>query len=274
MYSISRIFIYPVKSLSGFEVNEAMLTDRGLQYDRRWMLVNQNNYFLTQREYPQMSLLQTAIEQNELIIYHKHNPADKIHIPVNGANDKDIVPVHIWEDECMAVPVSKEADEWFTKQLSISCRLVYMPETTLRKVDPKYATPTDVVAFSDAYPLMIIGEASLNDLNNRLHEPVSIERFRPNIFFAGGKPYSEDRMEHITINDINIYGVKLCARCTIPTVNPSTAEKGKEPLRTLATYRTKDNKIYFGQNVLHKQTGLIKKGDRIEVISTKELIHF
>ncbi len=274
MYTISQLFIYPVKSLAGFETDEAVVTDRGLQHDRRWMLVDENNRFLTQREYPQMCLLQTSISGGDLIIYHKHHTSNKIIIPLNNVNDQGIMQVQVWDDMCEALPVSNEADKWFIQQLSVNCRLVYMPDSSHRQVDLQYALPGDIAAFSDGYPLLMIGQASLDDLNKRLHEHVPIERFRPNLVFSGGLPYAEDKMAHIKINDIDMYGVKLCARCTIPTVNQSTAEKGKEPLTTLATYRAKDNKIYFGQNVLIKKTGLIKKGNVMEVISTKELIRF
>ncbi|HVZ96057.1 MAG TPA: MOSC N-terminal beta barrel domain-containing protein, partial [Chitinophagaceae bacterium] len=259
-------------SLAGFEVDEAVVTDRGLQYDRRWMLVDRNHCFLTQREYPQMCLLQTAISGNDLVVYHKQDPFDRIIVPVNNENKVPALEVRVWDDVCTALPVSAAADEWFTRHLSLPCQLVYMPESTHRQVDLKYAQPGNIAAFSDAYPLLVIGQASLDDLNNRLPEPLPIERFRPNLVFTGGSPYDEDAMNHIKINGLDMYGVKLCARCTIPTINPSTAGKGKEPLTTLAAYRSKDNKIYFGQNVLIRQTGLIKKGNAIQVISTRELI--
>jgi uncharacterized protein YcbX len=270
MYTISQLFVYPVKSLGGIEVTEAQLTDRGLQYDRRWMLVDVNNQFLTQREHPEMCLLQTAIQVNELIVYHKNNPGDNIHIPLQPLPGMATITVQVWDDECGAQLVSEIADAWFSARLSIPCRLVYMPDSEKRKVDPEYASEDDITSFSDGYPLLIIGKASVDDLNSRLAEPLSLNRFRPNIVFTGGKPYEEDIMEHVKINSIDLYGVKLCARCAITTINQATAERAKEPLKTLATYRMKNNKIYFGQNILHKQTGVLKVGDTIKVISTKE----
>ena len=268
MYTISQLYIYPVKSLGGFEVQSAQLTDRGLQYDRRWMVVDSNNNFLTQRVHPSMSLLQAAIVNNELIIYNKNNIADKISTflqPAPAATSKVIV----WDDVCQAQYVSAKADEWLSAKLNMPCRLVYMPDSEKRKVDSQYALQDEVTSFSDGYPVLIIGQASLDDLNKRMPEPLPMDRFRPNIVFTGGLPYDEDTMEHILVNNINLYGVKLCARCVLTTINQTTALKAKEPLQTLASYRMKNSKIYFGQNILYKQTGNIKVGHVIETLKSK-----
>lgn len=270
MYTISQLFIYPVKSLGGIEVTQAHLTDRGLQYDRRWMLVDNNNHFLTQREYPVMCLLQTAIEGNKLLIYHKDNPDDKVYVLLQPIPTNTTIQVQVWEDECTAQFVSDEADEWFSNKLSMPCRMVFMPENVKRKVDHRYAIDEDITSFSDGYPLLMIGQASLDDLNRRLEELLPMDRFRPSIVFAGGQPYDEDTMSHIRINEIDLYGVKLCARCVVTTINQTNSIKAKEPLRTLADYRMKNNKIHFGQNVLLQQTGYLKTGDVIKVIQTKQ----
>ena len=268
MYTISQLYIYPVKSLGGFEVQSAQLTDRGLQYDRRWMLVDSNNNFLTQRKHSIMSLLQVAIDKEKLIIYHKSDVTDTISIDLQPAPIATI-KVIVWDDECQAQYVSEEADEWLSAKLKMPCRLVYMPESEKRKVDERYAHKDEVTSFSDGYPVLIIGQASLDDLNKRMPKPLPMDRFRPNIVFTGGLPYDEDTMEHILVNNIDLYGVKLCARCVLTTINQTTALKANEPLKTLASYRMKNNKIYFGQNILYKQTGNIKVGDVIETVKTK-----
>ena len=265
MYTISQLFIYPVKSLGGFEVTSAQLTDRGLQYDRRFMLIDSSNHFLTQREHPVMSLLQTAIEGNELVIFHKNKASDKIIIPLQPPSAATI-KVKVWDDECAAQYVSDSADEWLSNKLSQPCRLVYMPDSEKRLVDEKYANNKEITSFSDGYPLLIIGQASLDDLNSRLSEPLPMNRFRPNIVFTGGAPYDEDIMEQIVINGIDMYGVKLCARCVLTTINQTNGIKAKEPLKTLAGYRMKNNKIYFGQNILYKQTGHLKVGEVINIV--------
>ena len=268
MYTISQLLIYPIKSLGGFEVNTAKLTDRGLQYDRRWMLVDMNNKFLTQREHPIMCMLQTIIENDELIIYHKNNIEDRLATPLYPTAATTI-KVNVWDDECDAQLVSELADQWFTQKLSMDCRLVFMPDTEKRRVEEDYAHDNEITAFSDGYPLMMIGQASLDDLNSRLPEHLPMDRFRPNIVFTGGNPFDEDTMEHILINDINLYGVKLSSRCVLTTINQTNAKKGKEPLKTLAGYRQKNNKIYFGQNLLFKQMGKLAIGDIIEVVKSK-----
>ena len=273
MYTISQLFIYPVKSLGGLEVTFTQLTNRGFQNDRRFMLVDSSNNFLTQREYPVMSLLQTAIEGNKLVIFHKNNTADKVAVPLQPAPGPT-TKVKVWDDDCAAQYISDSADEWLSNKLSIPCRLVYMPDSEKRLVDEKYADNNEITSFSDGYPLLIIGQASLDDLNNRLAEPLPMDRFRPNIVFVGGAPYDEDIMEHFVINDIDLYGVKLCARCTIPTINQTNASKASEPLKTLAGYRMTNNKIYFGQNILFKQTGWLKQGDTIKIIKSKAAVMF
>ncbi len=268
MYTISQLYIYPIKSLGGFAVQSAHLTDRGLQYDRRWMVVDNNNNFLTQRQDPLMSLLQVAIENDKLVIFHKNNIADKIAVPLQPlptATSKVIV----WDDECQGQYVNADADIWLSAKLAMPCRLVYMPDSEKRKVDGRYARQDEVTSFSDGYPVLIIGQASLDDLNKRMPEPLPMDRFRPNLVFSGGQPYDEDTMEHVLVNNIDLYGVKLCSRCVLTTINQATALKAKEPLKTLASYRMKNNKIYFGQNILYGQTGSLKVGDIIEIIKSK-----
>ena len=268
MYTISQLFIYPIKSLGGIEVKSAQLTDRGLQYDRRWMLVDDHNHFLTQREFPVMALLQTAIENDRLIIYPKNNIGDRFSLPLLP-EVKVTAKVTIWDDECTAQYVSTEADEWFTQKLGMACRLVYMPDTDKRKVDKQYAHNEEITGFSDGYPLMIIGQPSLDELNSRLLAPLPMDRFRPNLVFTGGAAFDEDKMEQVKINGVDLFGVKLCARCVVTTINQSTATKDKEPLKTLATFRQKNNKIYFGQNMLFTQTGSFTIGDGITLVKEK-----
>lgn len=268
MYTISHLFIYPVKSLGGFELSAAILTDRGFQYDRRWMLVDEQNKFLTQREYPVMSLLQTVIEGEQLLIYRKGNRADRLELSLQPSQAATFM-VKVWDDDVEVQYVNIVADEWLSRQLNIACKLVYMPEASHRKVDQRFAQAEEITSLSDAYPLLVVGQASLDDLNGHLQEKLPIDRFRPNIVFSGGRPYDEDIMQHFIINDINLYGVKLCARCPITTINQSTATKGKEPLKTLAGYRLVNKNIYFGQNVLFDKAGTIRVGDELRVVHFK-----
>ncbi len=231
------------------------------------MLIDDDNRFMTQRDFSSLALLRVNINKEGLQVTHKHNKSIFI-IPFLPQTN-NFFPVEVWSDKCKAQQVSEEADKWFSEMLSFSCRLVFMPDNTRRKVDGRYAFNKEITSFADGYPMLLIGQSSLDDLNSRLKESISINRFRPNIVFTGGKPFEEDILEHFTINNINFYGVKLCARCVTTTINQENAIKGKEPLKTLATYRMHKNKIYFGQNILHHGEGIIKIDDLIEVKKRK-----
>ncbi|MCF6407192.1 MOSC domain-containing protein [Chitinophaga filiformis] len=261
MLRVSDLYIYPVKSLGGFSLPAATLTDRGFQYDRRWMLIDENNRFLSQREVPAMALLQVTLEEEHLLITNKKT-ADLIKIPYEPSTSETVL-VTVWDDNCTGLRVSDEADAWFTRQLAMPCRLVYMPDSTQRTVDKAYAHNEEITSFSDGYPLLIIGQASLDDLNSRLASPLPMNRFRPNIVFTGGLPFQEDDMKQFSIGDIQFFGVKPCARCVITTIDQESGIKAKEPLKTLSTYRAKNQKIYFGQNLLFNGSGTIRVGDTI-----------
>jgi uncharacterized protein len=267
MLSVSQLFIYPIKSLGGISLNSAEVTDRGLRHDRRWMLVDDNNNFLTQRVFPQMALLKVLLNEDGLLVQHKKHEGN-ILVPLEAMGNE--YKVKVWSDVCKAIEVNDQVSEWFCDMLSMKCKLVYMPNQTRRRVDSRYASNKEITSFSDAYPFMVIGQSSLDDLNTRLKETVSINRFRPSIVFTGGAPYEEDELAHFSINKINFYGVKLCARCVVTTINQDEATKGNEPLYTLSTYRKRNNKIYFGQNLVHSGEGTITIGDSIELIERKK----
>ena len=270
MITVSELYIYPVKSLGGIKIDTAELTDRGFRHDRRWMLVDNDNRFLTQREHSQMALIGTSITEDGIYVFQKSSPSQHVLIPFSYSSGKKII-VNIWDDLCDAVAVSDELNEWFSDALSISCKLVHMPDDSLRKVDERFAvTKNEVTSFSDAYPILIISQESLNDLNSRLPHELPMNRFRPNIVVEGCEPYEEDTMQHFRINGIDFYGVKLCARCVMPTINQDTAEKSKEPTRTLYSYRRREHNVYFGQNVLYHNAGVIKVGDTLDILQKSE----
>lgn len=264
MLVVSQLFIYPIKSLGGIALTTAQLTDRGLQHDRRWMLIDDNNRFLSQREHAQMALFKLEVLADALKV--TYTDGSTINIPFKPLK-QDLLDVTIWDDTCTGQMVSDAVDAWFTVKLGFPARLVYMPDETHRAADPRYTTQGTISSFADAYPALLIGQASLDDLNNRLAEKLSMNRFRPNIVFTGGEAYSEDQMNHITVNGIDMYGVKLCARCVMTTINQETTAKSKEPLKTLAGYRRKGAKILFGQNITFSSTGTIQVGDKINVLS-------
>ena len=269
MPTISQLYIYPIKSLGGIAVDRAMVTNRGLQFDRRFMLVDDDNFFITQRRQPKMALFRTFIEGEKLIVHHKDNTDEKLLVPLVPGLGTERTLVNVWEDCCEAQFVNDEADKWFSDKLDFSCRLVYMPESTQREVDTDYAIDKNITSFADDFHVLLIGETSLNDLNSRLEKPLPMNRFRPNMVMEGGTPFEEDTMEEFSINGIDFCGVKLCSRCVVTTIDQETGFTDREPLKTLATYRSFSNKLFFGQNVLCRGTGMVRIGDEIRIVKTK-----
>jgi uncharacterized protein len=264
--TLSEIWIYPIKSLGGLSLPRAVVQERGLQYDRRWMIVDEHNRFVTQRSLHRMALLQVALEGTCLRVTDRANDTPPLRIPLLPLAGESL-RVSIWDDEAVeAVAVGAEADHWLSRALDRSLRLVYMPNSSERRVDPDYAHRQEIVSFADAYPFLLIGQASLDDLNQRLANPVSMRRFRPNLVVTGAAPYAEDEWRQLRVGTQEFSGVKPCARCVLTTVDPDTAQTGPEPLKTMATYRQRNNKIYFGQNLLTQTTGEVAVGDRVEVL--------
>lgn len=261
---LSEIHIYPIKSLGGIRLEQAQLEEKGLQYDRRWMLIDDNGMFITQRKYPELALFQLRLEEGRLFVCHKNHPEDEVAFGIDELVGAPIM-VSIWDDTSQALEVNPKISQWFSSLMKMNLRLVGMPPEERRLVDTKYAINEEVVSFADGYPCLIIGQASLDQLNKKLEVPVLMDRFRPNLVFTGGKPHQEDDFHIFHIGEIHFTAVKPCARCVLITVDQQSGTKGTEPLRTLAGYRSFDKKILFGQNLLHKGTGILRVGDEIKV---------
>ena len=184
---------------------------------------------------------------------------------VRGAQGASL-PVVVWRDKVNAIPVGGDADAWLSEFLAIDCRLVVFPYDARRAVDPDYAAATDQVGFADGFPFLLISQASLDDLNARLAQPVPMLRFRPNLVVEGCAAYAEDGWRRIRIGELEFRVAKPCSRCIIPTIDPATAQRSAEPLRTLMSYRRRDNRIYFGQNLIHDGTGRLAVGMPVEVL--------
>ncbi|MCF1752759.1 MOSC domain-containing protein [Mariniradius sediminis] len=259
------IYIYPIKSLGGIRLPKANLEERGLQWDRRWMLVDGKGDFLTQRVHPSMALLQVELRADGLLVFHKQDPTKRINIPFTPQSEATR-PVTVWDDTVLGQEVSKEVDAWFSEILGMPCGLVWMPPSTERKIDAKYAVNSESVGFADAMPYLLIGQSALDDLNARLQSPVPMDRFRPNLVFSGGPAYIDDTWDKVKIGDALFKITKPCARCVLTTVDQATAQKGKEPLRTLSTYRTVGSKVLFGQNMLLLEGASIEVGAAVEGI--------
>ena len=267
---VSGLYLYPIKSMRGIPLGNALLDERGFHHDRRWMLVDAAGVFISQREEHRMALVDVALNAHVLMV--SAPGMDTLRIPIQS--DGQPMRCRVWRDVVEAVAASADADAWFSEFLGRACRLVHMPSASRRIVDRAWVKDERIVGFADAFPLLIIGQGSLDELNVRLEkrgEPaVPMQRFRPNIVVAETRPFEEDRWEHVRVGEVNVDVVKPCARCAIPTVDIETAEAGKEPLRTLSTYRKEGSKVYFGQNAVHRQLGTIAVGDAVTVISRKD----
>lgn len=227
------------------------------------MVVDEQGHFLTQRTLPKMALINVALKENNLSISSRG--LSELCIPVRTSS-VEMLRVQVWNDSFDAIDVGPDAASWFTELLGVRCRLVQMPETPSRFVNGKYAPVNSPVSFADAFPLLLMTEKSLEDLNERLAEPVPMNRFRPNIVVDGATAFEEDGWRSLQIGSVNFRAAKPCERCTVPTVDQDTGETGKEPIRTLSTYRTRDSKVYFGQNLIHEGRGILRVGDVVQAI--------
>lgn len=264
LLKLSEINIYPIKSLGGISLQSAGVEDRGLKYDRRWVLVDETNTFFTQRDFPEMALIKVAIRDDGLHLRHKRKNIESLIIPFafdHSRKDK----VVIWDDTVIGEFYNQAIDDWFSEILGIKCHLVKMPESTRRIVDETYAK-NKTVSFADAYPFMIIGQSSLDDLNSRMDTPLPMNRFRTNFVFTGGKPFEEDNWKKFKIGEVIFEAVKPCARCVITTTDQETAERAPEPLFTLSKFRKVENKVMFGMNLISESAGQINVGDKIKLL--------
>ena len=265
---VSGLFIYPVKSLAGIALDSSRVDAMGLHNDRRWMLVSPDGLFLSQRKVPRMALINTALDdQGQLTLSMKGKKDHTVPLVDNNSKTKR---VRIWNDELDVPVVSEDSDAWFSSALGVECQLVYIPDNVVRQCDPDYAKEGDRTGFSDGFPMLLISEESLSDLNSHLKQKgeaaVEMRRFRPNIVVTGCEPYAEDNWQVFKIADLQMRGVKPCSRCILTTVDPDKGERsGAEPLATLKEYRQEGNKVLFGMNVIPQTLGEIKVGDFLKL---------
>lgn len=267
-YFLQNLFIYPIKSLRGVAFDSINPEKRGLPFDRRWVLLDESSTSLTQRDIPEMTLISVSILEDRLELHHATKQMAPLIIPFKS-DSYQVQPITVWDDHFSA-PVSQDPaiSDWFYHAMGYRARLAFMDVETSRPVDPRYAPEGEEVSFSDGFPFLITNQASLDELNSRLPEPVPMDRFRPNLVISGGEPFEEDDWKKVIIGEAEFEVVKPSGRCIVITINQETAEKNKEPLKTLATFRKKGNKIIFGQNMILKKSGLIKVGDEVKIIKT------
>jgi uncharacterized protein YcbX len=260
---VADLFVYPVKSCGGIGVESAEVDAFGFRNDRRWMVVDENGRFLTQRTVPLLATIRVGISDGRLSL----RSADWGSLVVDAHPQTAAVErVTVWRDTVEARPVGEEADAWLTAVLGRPARLVWMPESTVRppKRDPAGAAPR--ISFADAYSFLVISRESLAALNARLADPLPMNRFRPNIVVEGAGPFAEDGWKMIRIGQIELDAAGPCARCATTTTDQETGARGLEPLQTLATFRRDGNEVLFGQNANHRGTGTIRRGDRVKVV--------
>lgn len=261
--SLTDIYIYPIKSTKGIQLPQAFVEERGLENDRRYMLVDVEGEFITGRTHPQLTQVSIEFSKKGLFVSAPNQPS--FYIQPTQFTDETIT-VNIWSDTVQAQHCDPEYDRWFSTFLKQKCQLVYLPDSSVRCVKNKQTQ----VSFADGYPLLLINQASVDQLNSRLETPVSALHFRPNLLIKGDFPFVEDSWERIKIGEVEFEVSKPCSRCTFTNVDPKTGIADlQQPLKTLAQFRYNQGDIDFGQNLIPLNQGIIRSGDEIQVLAAK-----
>lgn len=260
--NVQSLYIYPVKSLAGIPMPYLELDDFGPSGDRRWMIVDAQGKFVTQRRLPKLALIGVVLDDGVVTI------------EIPGQGDFVLTPaieqqqVTVWRDQVFASSAQHVANEALSRFCGEPLRLVYMPDSTFRRVDPDRVADVRRVGFADGFPFLVANTASLDELNGRLAQRVDMRRFRPNIVISGAGPWAEDEWRELNIGGVSFRVVKPCSRCVLTTVDPDTGEKNPntEPLKTLAGYRKTPDGVIFGQNAVHEGRGRVVVGDSVSII--------
>nr|WP_294928334.1 MOSC N-terminal beta barrel domain-containing protein [uncultured Flavobacterium sp.] len=259
VYIVKEIYIYPIKSLAGISCQQAFAEEMGFENDRRWMLIDTDNQLITQREYPVLSQFYPQISNGKITITfqdHEHEFSMNEHLD-------DQLYTKVWEDKSFVFEVNKVTSKWFSEHLGFGCKLVKIIKTGDRKHESSRSKKTYNVSFADAYPYLLIGTRSLDFLNDKLEEKITIKRFRPNIVITTQNPHEEDDFEEFKIGKVQFKNVKPCGRCIMVNNDPQTGVVKKEPLKTLSKYRNVNNSVLFGINIVGLNPGIIQVGDAV-----------
>ncbi|MBE7436101.1 MAG: MOSC domain-containing protein [Anaerolineales bacterium] len=264
MISVSNLTYFPIKACKGFDVTSTYIERMGLENDRRMMVVTPDGRFLTQREYPRLALVTPTLQNEAVVLSAPDFDSIQIHIQSSGTP----IPVEIWSSKGVdAIDQGDDAAGWLSDWLNISVRLVRITDGFKRKLNPAYAVNSDDhTGFADGYPILIISEESLQDLNSRLDSAVPMNRFRPNLVVKGCEPFAEDAWKRIRIGDVEMALVKPCPRCVVTTIDKETLAKSKEPLKTLEKFRRHELGAIFGMNTIPLNEGKVEVGMEVEVI--------
>lgn len=263
MVHISQLYLYPVKSCRAVSLQRADVESRGFAGDRRWLIVNQNNEFITQRDEPKLALMHATYTPKGLrLSANSLDPID-VSFPIGTYTN-----VKIWDDAVEAIAADKSASEWVSKFMGRRSKLVFMPSDSIRIVDQEFGRHGDIVSFADGFPLLLASESSLAQLNGHLEAKIPISRFRPSIVIDGAEPFAEDRWKEIKIGDGSFRVVKRCARCKVTTIDQDTGTPtGNEPLKTLAAVNAEGNEVFFGQNLIPNGECVIRVGDDVTIVN-------
>ncbi len=259
--------LHPLKSARGLRAPTAEAGPTGLRHDRRWMIVDADGRFVSQREDPRLGRIVPAIDGGHLRLAAPGTP--ELTLPLE-VRDGPARTVTVWGDRVEALGCGDDADAWLAALLGPEHRLVAMPDDAIRPVDPDYAEAGDRVSFADGFPYLLTTTASLDELNRRAGTGLTMERFRPNLVVADTEPFEEDRWRRIRVGEVVFRVAKPCARCVVTTLDPDTQEAGVEPLRTLASFRARDGKVLFGENLLPDGSGTLRVGDPVEVLERED----
>jgi uncharacterized protein len=262
MITLSAIWIYPIKSLQGIALQASAFGRRGLDYDRRWMLVDTQGQFLSQREIPAMAQLKVAISEPQQQLQIIDTQGETLNLPLPPYLGPE-QGVRVWNSQTFGQAVSDEADRWFSQRLGHNCHLVYQPERVVRPTSANWA-PGYEVSFADGYPFLIATEASLAALAKKVGS-LDMRAFRPNLVLAGSEAWSENTWQGFEMGALRFRFVKPCVRCVIITLDPETgASQNPRLLKELNQEQSWQGGPIFGQNAIAEtNTGSIKIGDTV-----------
>jgi uncharacterized protein len=271
---LASLHIYPLKSGRAVDLNVSAVEPWGLAGDRRWLLVDPDGKFITQRSDPALARVVvryggTGAPAGSITVSAGRGPALAVPAPaeVRGA---EMLWVTVWSSKVLAAAAGPGADEWFSRFLGRPVRLVHLDDPTRRQVDPEFGAPDDRVSFADGYPLLLTSVGSLAELGRWLtedgHPPVPMNRFRPNAVIAGTPAWAEDGWHRVRIGAMTFRVVKPCGRCQITTTDQVTGERGRQPLKMLGRRRRLGQQLVFGQNAIPEAPGTLRVGDPVSVL--------
>jgi len=268
---LASIHIYPLKAARAVDVDESLVEPWGLAGDRRWLLVDEDGRFVSQREEPSLARVTVTCGPpgGAISVSAPGSPSCRVAVPAAGA---ELLKVTVWNSAVLAAAAGSAADAWFSARLGRPVRLVYLDDPTRRPVDPGFGRDGDVVSFADGYPLLLTSAGSLSELGRWLAEhgeqPVPMTRFRPSVVVTGAPAWAEDRWRRIRIGAVSFRVVKPCGRCVVTTTDQITGERGSQPLKMLGQRRRFGQQLVFGQDMIPDGGGVIRVGDPVEILES------